>query len=53
MSTEILIDLYNNTFFPEVQKFENENDEQENVLLLLDNAQTHHLAELAMTNGSV
>lgn len=46
MNTEIFVDWYDNTFIPEVKKYQNDIGKQGKVLLLLDNAPTHPSAEL-------
>lgn len=45
MNTDVFINWYENTFIPEVQKFQKDVGKEGNVLLLLDNAPTHPSAE--------
>ncbi|CAL1544491.1 unnamed protein product [Lymnaea stagnalis] len=45
-NTEIFLDWYDNTFIPEVKKFQNGKEKEGRVLLLLDNAPSHPSVEL-------
>ncbi|XP_050338865.1 jerky protein homolog-like [Bactrocera neohumeralis] len=52
MNTDIFITWYENTFIPEVKKFQKDVGKEGDVLLLLDNAPTHPSAEtLNRENG--
>lgn len=46
MDTKLFFDWCENTFIPEVKKFQNEIGKHGKVLILLDNAQTHPSAEM-------
>ncbi|CAH0729636.1 unnamed protein product, partial [Brenthis ino] len=46
MNSEIFIDWYDNSFIPEIKKYQNEIGKEGKVLLLLDSAPTHPSAEL-------
>jgi len=52
MNTDIFLAWYENTFIPEVKKFQKDVGKEGNVLLLLDNAPSHPSAEtLSRENG--